>query len=106
MYITELNTNNYNNFTKKGLVLVDIFADWCQPCKVISKLIDEISFEYKGEVAIGKLNIDNGPEIIGDLAIRNVPTLILYKNGEIVEKKVGSMSKIQIIEMIDKHIQS
>ena len=103
-YITEINPLIYKNFIKSGFVLLDLYSDWCQPCKTISPIVDQISSEYQGKLSVGKLDIEMNQEIVADLGIRNIPTLILYKDGEIIEKTTGVVSKQQIEEMIDKHL--
>ena len=103
-YITELNEQNYDSFVEKGIVLVDIKANWCGPCKVLSPIIDEVSSDYFGQITVGKLDADTSREIIKKLGVRNIPTLILYKDGEIVEKNVGMITKEGIKDLIDNHL--
>ena len=103
-YITELNENNYKSFTESGLVLVDIWAIWCQPCVAISPLVDEISSDYQGRLSVGKLDADSNRETITELGVRNIPTILLYKNGEIVDKSTGVVTKQKLVEMIDKQL--
>ncbi len=103
-YITELTDTNYKNFTDKGLVLVDIKAEWCGPCKTLSPIIDRISSEYHGKISVGKLDADESSEIISELGVRNIPTVLLYKNGEIVERNTGMVSEVKLKEMINSHL--
>ena len=103
-YVTEITDDNYNQFVEKGVVLVDIHAVWCGPCKIIGPVIDEISSDYQGKLSVGKLNADESRERIGELGIRNIPTILLYKDGEIVEKFVGAVTKSSITEAIDRHL--
>jgi len=103
-YITELNSNNYEEFTKEGIVLVDIWAEWCGPCKTISPIVDKVSADYHGKVKVGKLEADLNREIASQLGIRNIPTLLVYKNGEIVDKLVGSVQEEKITESLDSQI--
>jgi thioredoxin 1 len=103
-YITELNEQNYDSFVEKGIVLVDIKTNWCGPCKVLSPIVDEVSSDYFGQITVGKLDADTSREIITKLGIRNIPTLILYKGGEIVEKNVGMITKEGIKDLIDNHL--
>lgn len=103
-YITELTDNNYNDFTKSGVVLVDIKAEWCSPCKQLSPIIDDISTEFLGKISVGKLDADECPDIITELGIRSIPTLLLYKDGEIIERKTGLISKQKLSEMIENHL--
>ena len=103
-YITELNEQNYDSFVEKGIVLVDIKTNWCGPCKVLSPIVDEVSSDYFGQITVGKLDADTSREIIKKLGVRNIPTLILYKDGEIVEKNVGMITKEGIKDLIDNHL--
>jgi thioredoxin 1 len=104
-YITELNENNYKSFTESGLTLVDVWAPWCGPCKMISPLVDEISSDYHDRgLSVGKLDADTNKETITELGVRNIPTILLYKNGEIVDRSTGAITKQKLVEMIDKHL--
>ena len=100
----KLNDNNYDEVVSSGLTLVDVFADWCGPCKVISPIIDELSSDYQGQVVFGKLNVDEAPAKTTELGVRNIPTILLYKDGQIVERNTGAVSKNQLKELIDKHL--
>lgn len=103
-YITELNETMYGDFTKSGLVLVDIKAEWCGPCKVVGPLVDEISSEFQGKLSVGKLDADNAQDLLAQLGVRNIPTLLLYKEGEIVERHTGTITKEKLTEMVENHI--
>ena len=104
-YITELNEQNYESFTKNGLVLVDVLATWCGPCKVVGPLVDQISSEYKEKgLSVGKLDADGAKDLIRELGIRNIPTLLVYKDGEIVERNTGNVTKEKIEELINNHL--
>ena len=103
-YITELNKENYNTFVGSNLVLVDVWAPWCGPCKMISPIVDEISSDYQGRLSVGKLDADSNRETITELGVRNIPTILIYKNGEIVDKSTGAVTKQKLVEMIDKQL--
>lgn len=111
-YVTELTNDNFKDFTSNGLVLVDIWAAWCGPCKMISPIVDEISSEFQGRgLSVGKLDADSNRDIVSELGVRNIPTLLLYKNGELVkdengniDKLVGSISKQKLVDFIEKYI--
>ena len=103
-YITELNEQNYKSFTESGLVLVDIKADWCGPCKVIGPLVDQVSSDYVGKLSVGKLDADTARELTVKLGIRNIPTILIYKDGEIVEKSVGSTTKEKLTSLIESQL--
>ena len=85
-------------------VLVDFWADWCGPCKMIAPILDEISDEYEGSLKVAKLNIDDNPNTPPKFGIRGIPTLMMYKNGQVEATKVGAVSKSQLTAFIDSNI--
>jgi thioredoxin 1 len=93
----------YENFTENGFALVDFWAPWCRPCLALGPIIEELSGEYS-DVKIGKIDVDENPETSQQLGIRSIPTIIIYKDGEIVEKHVGGASKTQLKSLIDKYL--
>ena len=85
-------------------VLVDFWADWCGPCKMIAPILDEISDEYDGRLKVTKLNIDDNPNTPPKFGIRGIPTLMMYKGGEVEATKVGAVSKSQLTAFIDSNL--
>jgi thioredoxin 1 len=85
-------------------VLVDYWAEWCGPCKMIAPMLDEASKAYDGRVQVTKMNVDDNREVPGKYGIRGIPTLMLFKGGEVAATKVGMMSKAQLIAFIDEHL--
>lgn len=85
-------------------VLVDFWATWCGPCKAIAPMIDELAAEYSGKLKIGKVNVDENPKTPGKYGVRGIPTLILFKGGEIVEQVTGAVPKSQIEELLKKAV--
>ena len=85
-------------------VLVDYWAEWCGPCKMIAPILDEISQNYADKVKIAKLNIDENPETPPKYGIRGIPTLMLFKNGAVQATKVGALSKSQLTAFIDSNL--
>ncbi len=101
--VTSLTDNNFVNKTAKGVVLVDFWAPWCMPCKIIGPLINEIAEEFNDKATIGKLNVDENPKMAQRYGIRSIPTIILFKNGKEVERMMGMSSKMAIINALKKY---
>ncbi len=85
-------------------VLVDYWAEWCGPCKMIAPVLDEIAAEYKDKITVAKLNIDENPETPQHFGVRGIPTLMLFKNGEVEATKVGALTKSQLAEFLDNNL--
>ncbi|MEE1675984.1 thioredoxin TrxA [Agarivorans aestuarii] len=85
-------------------VLVDFWAEWCGPCKMIAPILDEVADEYDGKVVIGKLNIDQNAGTPPKFGIRGIPTLLLFKDGKVAATKVGALSKAQLTAFLDENL--
>lgn len=101
-YTTELNKDNWDYFLSEGVVLVDLYAEWCEPCRVMGVIVDEISNEMHEKVKFGKLDIDTNKDIANTLHIVDIPTFLIYKDGEICQRLVGTMTKENIIFAIEE----
>ena len=88
----------------KGAVLVDYWAEWCGPCKMIAPVLDEIAKDYAGKITIAKLNIDDNPNTPKSYGVRGIPTLMIFKDGEVEATKVGSLSKSDLAKFIDANL--
>jgi thioredoxin 1 len=85
-------------------VLLDFWAEWCGPCKMIAPILDEISREYEGRLKVAKINIDENPQIPPRFGIRGIPTLMLFKNGSVEAQKVGALSKKQLTDFLQQYL--
>jgi len=105
-HITHLNDAGFEQDVLQSQlpVLVDYWAEWCGPCKMIAPILDEISKEYTGRLKVGKLNIDDNQLTPQKYGIRGIPTLMLFKNGNVEATKVGALSKSQLTAFIDSNI--
>ncbi|MFC1810641.1 thioredoxin [Patescibacteria group bacterium] len=94
--------DNFKDEIKEGVVLVDFFATWCGPCKMLAPVIEELATEYEGKAKIGKLDVDESSAIAGEFGVQSIPTLILFKDGQEVDKMIGFQSKEVLKERLDK----
>jgi thioredoxin 1 len=85
-------------------VLVDFWEEWCPPCRAISPIVDSIAEAYAGRIKVGKLKIDDNSAIVMRYNVRSIPTLLLFKNGKVVEQKVGTVGKTDVQKMLDAHV--
>ena len=86
------------------LVVIDFWAEWCGPCKMVGPIMDQLADEYKEKAVIGKVDVDNNDDATSKYSIRNIPTTIFIKDGEVVDKIVGAGSKKSFVEKIEKHL--
>jgi thioredoxin len=85
-------------------VLVDFWAEWCGPCRMMEPTIDAIATDYSGRVRVGKLNVDDNGDVATRYGIRGIPTLLLFKGGRVVEQRVGAVGKTDVQKMLDAHL--
>ena len=85
-------------------VLVDYWAEWCGPCKMIAPILDEVSKDYDGKLRVAKMNVDENRDVPSKYGIRGIPTLMLFKDGQLAATKVGALSKAQLTAFIDSHL--
>lgn len=100
--VSELSSNNFKEFISKGTAIVDFWAPWCGPCKMMAPIFEEISKELKDKIKFGKVNVDDEPELAQEFDVMSIPTLIIFKNGEQLDRLIGLMDKKEILEKIDE----
>ena len=102
----EFNDANFEQLVKKSdkPVLVDFWAEWCGPCRMVGPIVEELSKEYDGKVVVGKVNVDHNPNISMEFGIRNIPTILFFKNGQVVDKQVGAVPKAQLAAKLNAQL--
>ncbi|KKB35133.1 thioredoxin [Bacillus thermotolerans] len=103
MAIVKATDQNFSNETAEGLVLADFWAPWCGPCKMIAPVLEELDSELSDKVKIVKLDVDENQETAGKYGVMSIPTLILFKNGEPVDKVIGFQPKEALADLVNKH---
>jgi thioredoxin 1 len=96
--------SNFDQETKNGVVLVDFWAEWCGPCRRLAPTVDALADEYTGKATVAKLNVDDNPGVPSRFMIRGIPTMLLFKDGQLADTIVGLAAKEDIARMIDKHL--
>jgi thioredoxin 1 len=102
----EFTDNNFKPeaLDKKGVSVVDFWAEWCGPCRAITPIIEDLAKEYDGKVTVGKLNVDDNPEVAMKYGIRSIPTILVLKDGEVVDKTVGVTTKQALADKIEANL--
>jgi len=103
MAIVNVTDQNFSQETSEGLVLADFWAPWCGPCKMIAPVLEEIDGEMEDKVQIVKLDVDENQETAGKYGVMSIPTLLLFKDGEVVDQVIGFQPKEALVDIINKH---
>ncbi|ASS92099.1 MAG: thioredoxin [Bacillaceae bacterium] len=104
MAIVNVTDQNFSQETSEGVVLADFWAPWCGPCKMIAPVLEELDQELGDKVKIVKLNVDENQETAGQYGVMSIPTLIVFKNGEAVDKAIGYQPKEALAQLLNKHL--
>ena len=101
---TDIRQDNFDTFISQSdkPVLVDFWATWCSPCRMLSPVVEEVSREHENELTVGKVNVDDYPELAQKFGVLSIPTLILFKDGQPVDKRIGYMPKSELEQMLRK----
>jgi len=104
--IVVLNTANWESevLKSKEPVLVDFWAEWCAPCRMIAPLVESLASEYAGRLKVGKLDVDESPEVAGRYDIRSIPSLLVFKDGQVVEQRVGALPKQELARLAERNV--
>jgi len=102
--ITDANFNEVAMSTDKP-VMIDFWAEWCGPCRMVTPIVEELALDYEGKAIVGKVNVDDNPDISAKFGIRNIPTILFLKKGEVVDKSVGAVPKNILTEKMEALLQ-
>ncbi|MCH7657568.1 MAG: thioredoxin [Bacteroidetes bacterium] len=99
----EVNDSNFEEIVLKSdkPVIIDFWAEWCGPCRMVSPIVEEISEDFKGKVIVAKVDVDSNPGISSKFGIRNIPTIMFFKNGKMVDKQVGAVPKSNLVSKLE-----
>lgn len=100
--VPELTSEEFEEFTKKGLVFLDFFAEWCMPCLMMAPVIDELAEKFEGKIKFGKVNVEDNQEIARKFKVSSIPNLFLIKNGKVIDNFIGAVSQEELEKRLGK----
>lgn len=104
MALVEISDTTFQKETSQGMVLVDCWAEWCGPCRAVAPILEQLAVDYAEKLSIKKLNVDDNQETTQKFAIQSIPTLLLFKDGKLVDKVIGALPKQQLKSFLERHI--
>ncbi len=102
--LMEFTDDNFADETRNGLVLVDFWAPWCMPCRMVGPIVEDLAKEYAGKVKVGKLNVDDHQRVAQEFRVMSIPTVILFKDGQAIEMMIGAQPKSAYVTRLSKHV--
>ena len=102
--VKELTSSEFDSFSRKGLVLIDFYADWCMPCVMMAPVLEETANKFKGKIMIGKINVEESPDVAQKFGVSSLPTIIILKEGEVIDKFMGAISEEELEEKLKEHL--
>lgn len=102
--LMEFTDDNFGDETKNGLVLVDFWAPWCMPCRMVGPIVEDLAKEYEGKLKVGKMNVDDHQRVAQEFRVMSIPTVILFKDGQAVEMMIGAQPKSAYVARLNKHM--
>ncbi|MGI4824158.1 MAG: thioredoxin [Janthinobacterium lividum] len=101
----EITDANFEQFIQSDKpVLIDFWAEWCGPCRMVGPVVEELATEYEGRAIVGKLDVDANPQVSSKLGVRSIPTLLVFKNGQLIDKQVGAVPKHVLAQKLEAHL--
>jgi thioredoxin 1 len=102
--IKAITQDNFNEEIKEGIVVVDFWATWCEPCKMLGSVLEEVSNELDGKAKFTKVNVDENSAVVNEYKITNIPTILVFKNSELVDEMHGFNTKVAIVDLVNKYL--
>ena len=102
--IQELTKREFEDFSKKGLVLIDFFADWCMPCLMMAPIFEELSERFKGKIKFGKVNVEDNSELAQRFEVSSIPNIVLLKDGKTIDRFIGAISAEDLEDKLNRHL--